>query len=170
MQSKKSHLNKRPIKVMFVCLGNICRSPLAEAIFKKQIQQADLMDSVFCDSSGVSSYHVGSGPDKRSAANARNHGIEIVHKARQFTIQDFKEFDQIIAMDSSNFEHIVSMENKDQEFKLFRMREFDPKSNGKLDVPDPYFGGEGGFEEVFQILDRSLSNYLDYLIEEYHLK
>lgn len=155
------------VKVLFVCLGNICRSPLAEALFREKIKERNLTGQIVCDSCGTSDYHIGEQPDKRTLKNAAANGLHINHKARQFGENDFHDFDIIVAMDGSNLGNIKSLEGNRVGYHLFRMRDFesDPKHKG-LNVPDPYFGGEGGFQEVYEILDRCTANLLSYILSE----
>ena len=133
-----------------VCLGNICRSPLAEGIL-----QSKLDDKLFSvDSAGTSSYHIGNKPDPRSIAVAKQHGIDITkQQARQFIKQDFIDFDIIYAMDNSNYDNIIALAENDAEkskVKLILNESFPAKN---LDVPDPYYGGDTGFDNVFILLD-----------------
>jgi protein-tyrosine phosphatase len=156
------------INVLFVCLGNICRSPLAEAIFKQKLERKGLDKFVSADSCGTSNYHIGSAPDPRTIANAIQHGVEIDHCCRQLCAADFTSFDFILAMDKSNLQNILrhpDIQNHASKVKL--MRDFDPYGKGS-EVPDPYHGGEKGFQEVFDILDRSLDNFIGFLEE--HLR
>lgn len=155
------------IKVLFVCLGNICRSPLAEAIFKQRVIEKNLEDQIFTDSAGTANYHIGENPDHRSIAVAVEHGIPISHKGRQYKYQDALEFDYILAMDSNNFRDIIHLSAARPE-GLFLMRDFDPEAKG-ADVPDPYYGGKDGFEQVYQMLDRSIEQLLEYIIQEQSL-
>jgi protein-tyrosine phosphatase len=146
-------------KVLFVCLGNICRSPLAEAIFKHKIKEKGLSKSFEADSCGTANYHIGDSPDERTIRNARKNGVEIDHAGRQLSERDLEYFDHILTMDESNYRNVFKLTNADlNKEKISLMRDFDPKGNGE--VPDPYYGGEKGFQEVFEILDRSIENFL----------
>lgn len=139
-------------KILMVCLGNICRSPLAEGIL-----QSKLDNNLFVvDSAGTSSYHIGNKPDPRSIAIAKKKGIDITQQqARQFVKQDFLDFDIIYAMDNSNYNNIIALaENDKQKSKVnLILNESYPEQN--LDVPDPYYGGDKGFENVFNMLDEA---------------
>jgi protein-tyrosine phosphatase len=155
------------IKIIFVCLGNICRSPLAEAICDQKIKNRGLTNELTCDSAGTANYHVGENPDPRSIRTARDHGIPINHKGQQFTITLADQFDYWVAMDRSNYRNMIS-ELGEEPDQLILMRDFD-KENSGADVPDPYYGGDDGFEKVYQILDRSIDSFLDFLIEKHNL-
>jgi len=153
----------KKIRVLFVCLGNICRSPLAEAIFKDKLKKKGL-DSYFeVDSCGTANYHVGDSPDSRTIANAKKNGVTIDHCGRQFIADDLNGFDFILAMDKSNYQNILRLlKDKEHESKVMLMREFDTSGKGK-DVPDPYYGGEKNFQEVFEILNRSTENFITHV-------
>jgi len=145
------------MKILMVCLGNICRSPLAEGIMLKKIKTHRLDWEV--DSAGTSGWHEGELPDKRSIAVAQTHDIDITYqRSRQFTSADLDRFDLILAMDSSNYSNIMQMANSDdQKAKIHLILNFlNPNENRA--VPDPYY--EGGFEEVYQMLDKSCEKIL----------
>lgn len=150
------------IRVLFVCLGNICRSPLAEAIFKHKVKARGWEQWIEADSCGTANYHIGDSPDPRTIANASKNGVMIDHCGRQLSIEDLNDFDYILAMDNSNYNNILRLPGSDAyAHKVQLMRNFDPA--GKGEVPDPYYGGEKGFQEVFDILDRSMDKFLDHL-------
>ncbi|AEM69060.1 protein tyrosine phosphatase [Allomuricauda ruestringensis DSM 13258] len=136
-------------KVLMVCLGNICRSPLAEGILQSKVDS----DSVFVDSAGTAGYHVGNPPDERSIAVARKYGLRIEgQKCRKFSQQDFLEFDHIYVMDRSNFSDVASLaKNKEEASKVKLL--LSEIELGIKEVPDPYYGGDDGFENVYQIID-----------------
>ncbi len=135
-----------------VCLGNICRSPLAEGILKSKINT----DSVFVDSAGTGDWHVGQLPDSRSIEVAKIHDIDLTNqRGRQFTQKDFSEFDYIFVMDNSNKENVLQLAQNTSEIEKVQLilDEIFPFEN--VDVPDPYYGGEQGFEGVYQMLDKA---------------
>lgn len=151
------------IRVLFVCLGNICRSPLAEGLFAQEVAQRELATRYETDSAGTGNYHRGELPDTRTRANAASHGLLLTHRARTFVREDFDRFDHILVMDRQNEQRVLALaRHKADEAKLRLMREYDPQP-GDGQVPDPWFGGEEGFEEVYQILKRSTRQLLNEL-------
>ena len=140
------------IKVLMVCLGNICRSPLAQGILESKVNS----DTIFVDSAGTAAYHVGNLPDERSIDVARKYGINITQqRARKFTVNDFDNFDYIYAMDTSNYQNILMLaRDKNDEAKVqLILNEIHPNTNKS--VPDPYYGGQQGFENVYKMLDEA---------------
>ena len=139
------------LKIVMVCLGNICRSPLAEGILK-----AKLPKDYVVDSAGTGAWHTGQQPDKRSIATAKNRGLDITNqRARQFKVSDFDTFDLIYVMDNSNYKNVIALapnEKAKSKVKLI-LNEIFPNEN--IDVPDPYYGGDDGFENVFDMLDQA---------------
>lgn len=145
------------MKVLFVCLGNICRSPLAEGIMKNKLQQLGIQAIV--DSCGTSDYHIGDKPDIRTRRNAEKNGILLNHLGRQLSDSDLEAYDYIFAMDRSNYHNILQLKNGSQyTSKIKLLREFDSIAGDE--VPDPYYGNEDGFQEVFDILDRSIAGFI----------
>jgi protein-tyrosine phosphatase len=137
-----------------VCLGNICRSPVAEGIMRKKASDKGL--NLFIDSAGTSNYHIGEHPDRRSAENAKKNRVDISKlKARQFTTNDFSDFDLIYVMDSSNYNDVVALAKtaEDRNKVQLILNSLYPDSN--MSVPDPYYGGEQGFENVFTLLNNA---------------
>lgn len=160
----------KKVRVLFVCLGNICRSPLGAAILKKKISENGMDSWVEVDSCGTSNYHIGDGADPRTIANATENGVPIEHCARQLVAEDLEKFDYIFAMDKSNYQNIMNLASNPESAKdkVKLMRTFDPHPNGG-EVPDPYHGGAKGFQEVFEILDRSTDGFIAHLEESYKL-
>lgn len=139
-------------RVLMVCLGNICRSPLAEGILKSKVDTTQIV----IDSAGTGNYHIGKLPDSRSIKTAKNHGIDITdQRCRQFTVDDFDAFDVIYVMDNSNKRNVLSLARNDDDVRKVKMimNELFPDEN--VDVPDPYTGGLYGFENVYQMLDKA---------------
>ena len=153
-------------RVLFVCLGNICRSPLAEAIFKHKVASRNLVDFFEIDSCGTSNYHLGDIPDPRTFAIAKKHGVKIDHIVRQLTSEDLEAYDYVLVMDKNNFQNVTRVcVSDDHKGKVFLMREFDAEGKGK-EVPDPYWGNEREFQEVFDILDRSIDGFLNHVASQ----
>ena len=149
------------MKILMVCLGNICRSPLADALLRKKLESHNLNHQV--DSAGTSAFHLDSEPDLRTQANALEHNLDISYiRARKFVTSDFDEFDQIYAMDSSNYYNIVQLARNDDDRKKVDLLLNKIPSLSSKDVPDPYYGGEQGFEVVYQLIDQAT----DVIIEE----
>ena len=139
-------------KILMVCLGNICRSPLAEGILKSKVNK----ELVFVDSAGTAAFHVGNLPDERSIAVAKQYGIDISNQqARKFTEKDFLNFDVIYAMDKSNYQNIISLATSDEDVEKVKMILNESQPNKHYSVPDPYYGGEIGFEEVYKMLNKA---------------
>lgn len=159
-----------PIRVQFVCLGNICRSPLAEAVFRDRVAQAGLDEHFDIESSGTGDWHVGDGADRRMRETAQKHGLSLEeHTASQFTARDLEEYDHVFAMDKDNLHDILYFDEDDEHSGKVRLfREFDPEP-GDYQVPDPYHGGREGFERVYSIVDRTSEKLLERLIEEHDL-
>ena len=141
-----------------VCLGNICRSPLAEGILKVKTNHLD----VVVDSAGTAAYHIGEQPDIRSIEIANKYGIDLTsQRARQFSVNDFDEFDKIYAMDRSNYANIISLarDEKDRDKVDVILNESNPKSFQS--VPDPYYGGDNGFQDVYDMLDKACDKIVE---------
>lgn len=153
------------MKILMVCLGNICRSPLAEGILRQKLEQNNIQH-VLVDSAGTSDYHIGESPDGRSQENALSHDVDIsMLRGRQFTVDDYDRFDQIFVMDSSNYSDVLSLarnENDKNKVDLILNKAF---PNENRSVPDPYFGGEQGFENVYQLLDKACDQIISEINE-----
>jgi len=154
------------IKILFVCLGNICRSPLAEGLFKQKLAAAGQTAFFKVDSAGTSDYHIGELPDERTRANAKENGLILSHRGRQFSSDDFRHFDHIIVMDESNKERVLSqVRSAEDTEKVVLMRAYEQQEALKFtDVPDPYHGGADGFQRVYDILDRTTEALLQKLL------
>ena len=155
------------IRVLFVCLGNICRSPLAEAIFNQQLKEAGLDNTISCDSAGTGDWHVGEPPDPRTQAVARRYKVPLTHRGRQFDAADFDMYDYVIAMDQSNMRNIREQVPTagPTPYQFFLMREFEDTPAPK-DVPDPYWGGEQGFDTMYHLLYQCCANLLTHLQQQ----
>jgi protein-tyrosine phosphatase len=152
-------------KLLFVCLGNICRSPAAENIMNHLIEQAGLSEYITCDSAGTSSYHIGSPPDRRMTSTANNRGIPMKGRARQFQASDFDKFDLILAMDKENYLDILALDSqKKYRDKVKLMCDFATHHQIR-EVPDPYYGGREGFEKVLDLLLDACEGLLNYIRE-----
>lgn len=149
------------IRVLFVCLGNICRSPQAEGIFADLVGQAGLDQAIAADSAGTSDYHAGSLADPRTRAVSERHGLDLRHRSRQVTHADLEQFDYVVAMDRANLAILQQLAGGERRLrdKLHLLRAFDPSAES-LEVPDPYAGGPDGFERVFQMCRRASEGLL----------
>jgi protein-tyrosine phosphatase len=150
-------------RLLFVCLGNICRSPTAEGVMRALVAQAGLEDSIEIDSAGTGAWHVGSPPDERASEAANTRGVTLEGSARQVKTTDFKDFDVLVAMDSANLRDLRALAQGDEErAKVRLLREFDPASAvaGDLDVPDPYYGAGDGFAKVFDLVQAACEGLL----------
>ncbi|MBM3664273.1 MAG: low molecular weight phosphotyrosine protein phosphatase [Actinobacteria bacterium] len=151
-------------RVCFVCLGNICRSPTAEAIMRHRLQFEDLDVHAEVESAGTGDWHVGHPPDERAREEASRRGIAMDSVAQQFTVDDFDRFDLILAMDSANGEALQRIApSPEAAAKVHMLREWDPLAGDDFDVPDPYFGGSHGFVDVFDMVDRAVTGLLDHI-------
>lgn len=152
-------------KILMVCLGNICRSPLAEGVLRYKAEKANL--NLTIDSAGTSNYHIGEHPDKRTILNARQHEIDVSKLcARQFDVSDFDEFDHIFVMDSSNYADVLSLARNEKDRRKVELILNRVYPNSNMSVPDPYFGGEQGFENVFILLDKACEVIVESLKEK----
>jgi protein-tyrosine phosphatase len=150
----------RPYRILFVCLGNICRSPTAEGVMRALVREAGLQERIELDSAGTGSWHIDEPPDARATAAARERGVELEGRARQVEREDFAEFDLIVAMDRSNLADLRRFAPDDARARLRLLRDFDPSADGEADVPDPYHGGSRGFDDVFDLVHGSCAALL----------
>ncbi len=149
--------------ILFVCLGNICRSPMAEGVFRHLVGEAGLTDRFEIDSAGTGAWHTGEPPDPRSEETARRHGIDLTSTARQVELADFDRYDYVVAMDRENLRDLRALrETSGGDASLHLLREFDPDGTGE-DVPDPYYGGPHGFESMYHMVRRSCEALLEHL-------
>ena len=140
------------VRVCFVCLGNICRSPIGEGVLRHLSREAGLADAVEVDSAGTAGYHAGEQPDARARAAGRRFGIEVAGRARQFIRSDFDRFDYVLAMDGTNFDDLAElMPSESAKNKLHLLRSFDPAAPPGASVPDPYYGGDEDFDDVVRL-------------------
>lgn len=152
----------RPVKVLFVCLGNICRSPAAEGIMKAVVESRGDSEGWVIDSAGTGNYHVGDLPDKRMRVHARRRGYELDHRCRQVTASDFDDFDLIVAMDASNERNLRRLAPTiEAEDKIVQMARFLDMATRYDHIPDPYYEGSEGFELVLDLLENACSNLYD---------
>jgi protein-tyrosine phosphatase len=171
------------VRLLFVCLGNICRSPTAEGVMRALVVGEGLTDAVQLDSAGTGAWHVGSAPDRRASAAALARGVTLEGRARQVTAADFDDFDLLLAMDRENARELrVQARDEDQRAKVRLLREFDPANAADeldpgagagagsgasaaarrdLDVPDPYYGGDDGFDDVFVLVQAACAGLLE---------
>ncbi len=152
---------KEKKRICFVCLGNIVRSPLAENMFLHLADKAGVAENYEVDSAGTGSWHIGEQPDGRMRRVAAAHGLVYDGRSRQIRLADFEKFDLFIVMDGENYQDMMELARTPEHKEKIRMlREFDPQGNAQSAVPDPYYGGIQGFEEVYQIIERSVEGLI----------
>jgi protein-tyrosine phosphatase len=153
-----------PVRVCFVCLGNICRSPTAEGVFLGLVERAALSDEVEVDSAGTGAWHTGEPADPRSRSAAARRGIPLHSRARCFTAEDFARFDLVVAMDRQNQRDLEALApDRAAREKVALLRDFEPNTTGGADVPDPYYGGDTGFDTVLDICEAACVGLLEHL-------
>lgn len=164
--------NMDKTKILFICLGNICRSPAANAIMQKYVDMAGLTDRFYIDSAGIGSWHVGQLPDKRMRQHGAKRGYNINHIARQFDDKhDFNDFDYIVVMDDENYKNICWQAHNDTERnKVIRMADYLIKYKGRHDVPDPYYGGDKDFELALDLIEDGCRGILDSITNKTEIK
>lgn len=161
------------IRVLFVCLGNICRSPIAEATFRQLVEEAGLSHVISCDSAATSNYHIGDLPDSRTRENARSHGLTLTHRGRQIQKKDFLDFTYIVAMDEANLTNIRAAAKQStgsypSDNQVFMLGKFDPLADSTTPpVPDPYYKENAAFEEVYQMVLRCNTVFLKYIATQH---
>jgi protein-tyrosine phosphatase len=148
------------LRICFVCLGNICRSPTAHGVMERLVAAAGLAGAVAIDSAGTAAYHIGELPDERTRAAARRRGVELTHRARQFVAADLDRFDLVVAMDLQNLRRLEQLAAGRSAPRLALLRSFDPTAEPGAEVPDPWGGGAEGFEEVLDQCERACAGLL----------
>ncbi|MDP6980985.1 MAG: low molecular weight protein-tyrosine-phosphatase [Myxococcota bacterium] len=159
------------IRVCFVCLGNICRSPTAEGVMKRLVRDADLAHAIETESAGTAGYHVGETPDPRSREEAMRRGVQLESRAQQFQAHHFPRFDYVLAMDGENFADLKRLtDDAAHHARLYLLRHFEPGDSKERNVPDPYYGGDDGFAHVFEICEAACRGLLDHIVEQHALR
>ena len=158
---------KQKIRILFICMGNICRSPTAEAVFRRTVDQAGLKDLIECDSAGTHSYHIGEPPDQRAQLAASRRGYDMSNlRGRKVDKQDFARFDYVVAMDRRNLELLERLCPAEHANKLALYCDFHENYAGR-EVPDPYFGGPRGFEQVLDMIETVSESLVAHLRQSY---
>ncbi len=151
------------VKVLFVCLGNICRSPTAHGVFQHLVTQAGLQRAIYVDSAGTGDWHVGRSPDKRATQAAKQRGYDLSPlRARQFNVEDLQVFDYVLAMDQENLQGILALKSQPQRGHVGLFLQFAKNAEYK-EVPDPYYGGSKGFERVLDLIESASHGLLEHL-------
>ena len=151
------------VKVLFVCMGNICRSPTTQGVFEAQVNSQQLTDGILIDSAGTHAYHVGNPPDRRSQAAAKDRGVDLsAQRARQVSVADFERFDYILAMDRNNLQDLQALIHGTQQERLHLFMTFASRWNVD-EVPDPYYGGNSGFERVLDMVEDAAAGLLEHI-------
>ncbi|MCP4913476.1 MAG: low molecular weight phosphotyrosine protein phosphatase [Oligoflexia bacterium] len=157
------------VKVLFICLGNICRSPAAHGVFEHFVEQEGLTDNIFVDSAGTSGFHRGEMADARMIEHAARRGYDLRSLSRKLVAKDYQEFDYLIVMDDSNHKNTLALAKDESDIdKVFKMVDFCPSFSDK-EVPDPYYGGEAGFEHVLDLVEEGSRNLLQKIKSENNL-
>lgn len=161
---------KAMVRVLFVCMGNICRSPMAEGVFRRMLEGVGLSRMVHVDSAGTHSYHIGAPPDTRSQMTASRRGVDLRGlRARQVTVEDFVEFDYVLAMDRDNFEHLLTLcQDLELRRRIQLFMDFAPDLPER-EVPDPYYGGPTGFERIMDLIEEAAQGLLIHIRERYRI-
>jgi len=158
------------VNVLFVCMGNICRSPTAEGVFRSIVENSDFKGKIHTDSAGTHAYHVGEPPDRRAQATAITRGIDISDlRARSVSHDDFERFDYVIAMDKDNFSILLNQCPEQHKAKVYLFLNFTQDFN-ELEVPDPYYGGQHGFERVFDMVEAASNGLLEDIHSRFFIK
>lgn len=157
---------KSRYNLLFVCMGNICRSPAGENIFRHVVREAGLSNQIDCDSAGTIGMHAGNKPDARMSKTIRRRGYEVNGSARQFGLRDFEVFDLILTMDEENYQNVIKLtSNEEERAKVRRFTDFCSRHNHE-EVPDPYYGGNAGFELVADLIEDGAEGLLNHVKKE----
>ncbi|MEY2936051.1 MAG: hypothetical protein RL033_6800 [Pseudomonadota bacterium] len=161
------HSPPSPVRVCFVCLGNICRSPTAEGVLRSLLRRQGLEQRVLVESAGTAGYHIGALPDRRSRSAAAQRGVALESRARQFAQEDWPRLDHVLAMDQANFDALADSASAEARSKLRLFRSFDPAAPTGAEVPDPYHGGPEGFEHVLDLCEAAAEGFVAQLRREH---
>jgi protein-tyrosine phosphatase len=157
----------KKISVLFVCMGNICRSPTAHGVFRALVEREGLADRIVTDSAGTIAYHVGEPPDRRARETAVKRGIDLSDlRARKAVAEDFERFDYLLAMDRENYKELMAICPPGFEDRLFLFLDFAPH-RPEEEVPDPYYGGVAGFDRVFDLVEDASKGLLEHILEHH---
>jgi protein-tyrosine phosphatase len=157
-----------PVRICFVCLGNICRSPTAEAVMRELVRVAGRSAEIEVDSAGTAGWHIGASPDQRAVQEARRRGVGIIHRGRQFTPSDFFDFDVVAAMDFDNYSQLLRLApDRDASEKVCYLRSFDPEASGSVEIVDPYYGTDDDFARAYDEIEAACRGLLDHVLREY---
>jgi protein-tyrosine phosphatase len=155
--------------ILFVCMGNICRSPASENIFRQVVEEAGLSDRIHCDSAGTIGIHSGNKPDTRMSKTIRRRGYRVTGHARQFSLQDFENFNLILVMDNENHKNILKLADTEEERAKLKMFTSFCLQHHHHEVPDPYYGGDTGFQLVADLIEDGSNGLIKYLKKELDL-
>ena len=158
--------NNEKVSVLFICMGNICRSPTAEGVFRKMVNSSSMQNSIAIDSAGTHAYHIGQPPDERAMRSAFQRGYDLSNqRARRVTTEDFGQFHYVLAMDRSNYHDLLQMSPPEHQDRISLFLDYHPDP-AYIDVPDPYYGGGSGFEEVLDLVETASDHLLQKVIKD----
>ena len=157
------------VSVLFICMGNICRSPTAQGVFRALVEQEGLTDRIATDSAGTIAYHVGEAPDRRARETASRRGVDLSDlRARKVVAEDFERFDYLLAMDQDNYSDLLKLSPPGGEQRLYLFMDF-ARNRPEKEVPDPYYGGVAGFDRVFDMVEEASRGLLNHILERHDL-
>jgi len=166
---KVTQVDPDMVKVLFVCMGNICRSPTAQGTFEKCVEESGLTEQVFSDSAGTHAYHVSEPPDHRAQVSAQKRGIDLSKQlARRAVVDDFTDFDFILAMDKSNYQYLLELCPAEHQDKVHLFMSFAVQADTD-EVPDPYYGGHAGFDRVFDLVEEASVGLMEHIRKQHSL-